>query len=218
MIAQILSLVQKDFRLEFKKPATIASMLLYMVATIMVCYQSIQTIQDPVIWSALLWIILIFGATNIVHQSFENETNHQQYYYYLLTKPQAIIIAKIIYNVAVICTINLLSYFVFSVLLGNTIEQQGYFLLILVLGSIGLAATLSFVSSIASKAGNNAGMVAILGFPILIPLIITLVKSSKNVIDGIAFSANSKYIYTLIGLDIAVILLAILLFPFIWKE
>lgn len=218
MVAQIFALIQKDFRLEFKKPATIASMLLYMVATIMVCYQSIQTIQDPIIWSALLWIILIFGATNMVHQSFENETNHQQYYYYLLAKPHAIIIAKILYNMSVISGINLLSYFVFSVLLGNSIEQQGNFLFILLLGSIGLAATLTFVSSIASKAGNNAGMVAILGFPVLIPLIITLVKSSKNVIDGIAFSANSKYIYTLIGLDVAVILLAILLFPFIWKE
>ncbi len=218
MFSHIVTLVKKDFRLEFKKPASIASMLLYMVATIMVCYQSIQTIQDPVIWSTLLWVILIFGATNIVNQSFENETNKQQYYYYLLSKPQAIVIAKIVYNTLVIAALNMLSYFVFSVLLGNRIEQQFNFIIILLLGSVGFGATLSFVSSIASKAGNNAGMVTILGFPVLIPMIITLVKSSKNVIDDIAFSANSKYIYTLIGLDFAVILLAILLFPFIWKE
>lgn len=218
MLTQIFALIQKDFRLEFKKPATIASMLLYMVASIMVCYQSIQTIQDPIIWSALLWILLIFGATNIVHQSFDKETNKQQYYYYLLTSPHQIVVAKIIYNTIVIVGLNLISYVVFSILLGNTIEKQWEFILILILGSTGLAATLSFVSAIASKAGNNAGMVAILGFPVLIPLVITLVKSSKNVVDGIAFSANSKYIITLAGLDFAVILLAILLFPFIWKD
>lgn len=218
MLTQIFALIQKDFRLEFKKPATIASMLLYMVASIMVCYQSIQTIQDPIIWSALLWILLIFGATNIVHQSFDKETNKQQYYYYLLASPHQIVVAKIIYNTVVIVGLNLISYAVFSILLGNKIENQWEFILILILGSTGLAATLSFVSAIASKAGNNAGMVAILGFPVLIPLVITLVKSSKNVVDGIAFSANSKYIITLAGLDFAVILLAIILFPFIWKD
>lgn len=74
------------------------------------------------------------------------------------------------------------------------------------------------VSAIASKAGNNTTLVAILGFPILIPLLITTIRFSKNAMDGLAWSVSTHYIILLAALNLLVVTLAYLLFPYLWKE
>jgi heme exporter protein B len=86
------------------------------------------------------------------------------------------------------------------------------------LGSAGLSSTLTLVSAIASRAGNNPSMMAILSFPILIPLLMTIMRFSKNAIDGIGWSVNSNYAIILAALTAMVTLLSYLLFPYLWRD
>ena len=46
---------------------------------------------------------------------------------------------------------------------------MGQFLLAVVLGGIGFAAVLTLISAIAARAGNGIGLMAILGFPLVLP-------------------------------------------------
>lgn len=92
------------------------------------------------------------------------------------------------------------------------------FFLAVFLGSSGFASVLSMVSAIASKAGNNSTLMSILSFPILIPLLMTTIRFSKNAMDGLAWSVSWQYIIILTALNALVFALAYLLFPYLWRD
>ena len=102
--------------------------------------------------------------------------------------------------------------------MGNIIPNIPLFLLIVVLGSLGLSSLLSMMSAIAAKAQNNFTIMAILAFPIIMPLLIVIIRLSMSVINGMDFYYNLKFFAVLFLLDIIIIILAYLLFPYLWKD
>jgi heme exporter protein B len=75
----------------------------------------------------------------------------------------------------------------------------------------------TFLAAIAAKAQQNAAIMAILGFPIIIPQLILLLRVSRAVFSEL-ITIPSDVILLLIALDILIILLAVILFPFLWKD
>ncbi len=74
------------------------------------------------------------------------------------------------------------------------------------------------MADIASKAENTGSLMALLSFPIIIPMLLMLMRLSKNAMDGLAFSVSKDEIMTLFGIDITVIALSFILFPYLWKS
>ncbi len=217
-LSSISTLIGKEFKLEFRNKVSISSMLLYVVSTTFICYQAFKEIDNIPTWNALLWIIILFSAINAVNKSFYAENKSQQMYFYLLTAPQNIIIAKTVYNIILVNVLTLITYVIYSVILGNPSGYPWQFWLVLVLGSTGISAILTLVSAIAAKTNNNLGMISILAFPVMVPLIMTTIKAGKNAADLLSFSVNSKYLLALGGLDILIIGLSFILFPYLWRE
>jgi heme exporter protein B len=56
----------------------------------------------------------------------------------------------------------------------------------------GLAITLTMISAITSRSGSQTSMMAILGFPVLIPMLVIIIKISANAIDGFSIAAFPK--------------------------
>jgi heme exporter protein B len=193
-------------------------MLLYVISTIFICYQSFKEVSEIPVWNALLWIIILFSAVNAVNKSFYAENKGQQMFFYLLTSPQNIIISKILYNVILINCLTLITYIIYSIMLGNPGNFPLQLWIILVLGATGIASILTLVSAIAAKTNNNLGLTSILAFPVMVPLIMTVIKAGKNAADLLSFSVNLKYIAVLGGLDILIIGLSFILFPYLWRE
>jgi heme exporter protein B len=94
----------------------------------------------------------------------------------------------------------------------------GQWLTAVFLGGTGFALNLTLISGIAGKTKQNVGMMAILGFPVILPFLVTLLKFSKNALDGLAWSVNLRYLLVLIAVDIIVAFLSYLLFPYLWRE
>ena len=218
MFTEIIQLTRKDLLLEWRSKAAFGGMLLYVVSTIFVAYLSFKEVVSVPVWNALLWIILLFAATSAIARSFAEETEGKTLYLYTLARPQAIIIAKILYNGVTVSVLSFLSYFIYSLLIGNMVENQLMFLLSLFLGAIGFSSTLTLISAIAAQTNNNLTLMSILGFPIILPLLITLISFSKNAVDGIAWSVNVKYILVLLLLNVIVVALSYLLFPYLWRD
>jgi ABC-type transport system involved in cytochrome c biogenesis permease component len=95
---------------------------------------------------------------------------------------------------------------------------KGLFIVNIMLGSIGMATTLSLVSSIAARAQNNQTLVAILGLPLLIPVLLMSIKISKNALDGLPWSSSYNELAVIGSIDAIVCSLAIILFPYIWRS
>jgi heme exporter protein B len=106
----------------------------------------------------------------------------------------------------------------YSLMLGNPVQDNLLFLSNILLGAIGFSTSLTMVSGIASKAPNNSILMAILSFPIIIPMLLMLVKISKNAMDGLDRSASTDEVVTLLAINAIVLTLSYILFPYLWRS
>ena len=221
MLKEIKALIDKEIRLELRQKYALNGMILYVVSTVYVCYLSFRLKSnqiDKITWNTLFWIILLFTATNAIAKSFTQERFGRLLYYYTLANPIAIIISKILYNTLLMLVLALVGFGVYAVVMGNPVGDIGMYLLSIILGAIGFASSLTMVAGIASKAENSATLMAILSFPIIIPMLIMLLKISKNALDGLDRSSSMDEVFTLLAIDAIVLVLSVILFPFLWRS
>ncbi|MDZ7896815.1 MAG: heme exporter protein CcmB [Arcicella sp.] len=221
MLKEIKALIDKEIRLELRQKYALNGMILYVVSTVYVCYLSFRLKSnqiDKITWNTLFWIILLFTATNAIAKSFTQERFGRLLYYYTLANPVAIIISKILYNTLLMLVLALVGFGVYAVVMGNPVGDIGMYLVSIILGAIGFASSLTMVAGIASKAENNATLMAILSFPIIIPMLIMLLKISKNALDGLDRGSSLDEVLTLLAIDAIVLVLSVILFPFLWRS
>ncbi|KKX50290.1 hypothetical protein L950_0211235 [Sphingobacterium sp. IITKGP-BTPF85] len=59
---------------------------------------------------------------------------------------------------------------------------------------------------------------AILSFPVIIPLLIVLIKLSQNAMQGMDRAESLNEIVVLIAINIITITVSLLLFPYLWRD
>jgi heme exporter protein B len=217
----IFLLIQKEFMLELRRKAVISGIGLYLFSIVFICYLTFSLRQNSIneaTWSSLFWLSILFTMVNGIAKSFIGEKNGTLIYYYSVASPQAIIISKIIYNAGLSLTLSLLGYFLFSIFISNPVQDQGLFLLTLLLTSFGFAASLSLISAIASKTTNSNVLMAVLSFPIIISILLMAIKITKNTLDGVARSFSQDELLNLLAINCIMGALAYLLFPYIWRS
>lgn len=218
ILREVKYLIGKEILQEWKQKYAFQGLLLYVVATVFVCYLSFRQIIDPPTWNALFWIILLFSGVNAVAKSFMQESRGRILYFYTLADARSVILAKTVYSLLLMILLSVISLFFYSLFVGSPVQNYPMYFIAMVLGSAGFSSVLSMVSAIASKAGNNSTLMAVLSFPILIPLLMTTIRFSKNAMDGLAWSVNYKFMIILLALNVLVIALSYLLFPYLWRE
>lgn len=216
---EISALFKKDVQLELKQRYAINSILLYVISTVFIAYMAFQGNIEIRSWNAIFWIIMLFSAINALSKSFVQENPARHIYYYSMSSPQAVIISKTLYNSMLMLIISLLTVFIYVLFLGNIIQDYWLFFGALVLGSIGFATILTLVAAIASRSHNNFALMSILSFPLVLPLLLSLMKASSlalqftsNGIDGL------RILGALLILNLIVIILSYILFPYLWRE
>ncbi|SDK82586.1 heme exporter protein B [Catalinimonas alkaloidigena] len=221
LLHEIRTLVRKEILLEWRQRYALNGMLLYVVSTVWIVYLSFQLAGGQigvVTWNALFWITLLFTSVNAIAKSFMQESRGRQLYYYLLTSPEGLILAKIVYNVVLMLTLTLVGLVVYGWVLGTPIQDWPLFLLATLLGAVGFAGTLTMVSGIAAKAGNNTTLMAILSFPIILPMLLMLMRVSKNALDGLDWAASRDELGVLLAMNMIVVTLSYFLFPYLWRS
>jgi heme exporter protein B len=218
MLKEISTLIQKEILLEWRQRYALGGMFLYVITTVFICFLSFKNVIDAHAWNALFWIIVLFASVNASAKSFLQESKGRLLYYYTISSPQAFILSKIIYNAVLMLILSVACFSFYSLFMGNMVENLPLFFLIVVLGSVGISSLLTMISAIASKANNNFTIMAILAFPIIMPILITVIKLSQNAINGTDFSYNLKYFAVLFSLDVITAILSYLLFPYLWKD
>jgi heme exporter protein B len=59
---------------------------------------------------------------------------------------------------------------------------------------------------------------AVLSFPVIIPLLVVLLKFSKNALDGLDRSVSLNEIWVLLAINGIVVSVSLLLFPYLWRD
>ncbi|AYD46955.1 MAG TPA: heme exporter protein CcmB [Arachidicoccus soli] len=217
MNRSVFTLIKKDLLLEMRQQYTLYGILLYVASTIFVVYITLGQPEDTV-WNALFWVVQLFVCVNAVAKSFLQENKGRMLYFYSIAGSRDFIVSKLIFNALLMLVMTLLSLFVFVVLLGNPIYNMLQFVGIACLGGLSLSLVFTFLAAIAAKAQQQAALMAVMGFPVIIPQLMLLGRISKIAFSPALHQGLWQMVALLLGFDALVIILALILFPFLWKD
>ena len=216
-IKSIYTLLKKDALLEFRQQYTFFGILLYIASTTFVIYLTMGQPDDKV-WNGLFWVTLLFICINTVARSFLQEGRGRMLYFYTIAHPVHFIFSKLIYNSLLRCLMSGLSLLLFILLVGNPLQHALLFFGMSCLGGISLSLVFSFLAAIASKAQQPSAIMAILGFPLIIPQLMLLMKIANIAFADVVQNGLPQLVGLLCGFDILFVALSYILFPFLWKE
>lgn len=215
-LRRIYTLFRKDLLLEVRQQYSFYGILLYIGATIFVLYMAVEEPESKV-WNGLFWVIQLFICINAVAKSFLQESRGRMLYFYSVASPGDFVLAKLLFNSLLMLVMGLLSLLLFTLFLGNPIQKTAPFIGLVLLGGWSLSLVFTFLAAIAAKAQQNAAIMAVLGFPIIIPQLLLLMRLSKAAFAPLLIIPTDT-ILLLVALDVLVILLSVILFPFLWKD
>lgn len=182
-------------------------------------YLSMADEPDTQVWNSLFWVIQLFVCVNAVAKSFLQESKGRLLYFHSISSPVEFIISKLVYNVMLMLMMSFLSLGLFAIFLGNPVVDMMRFVGIVLLGGTGISLVFTLMSAIAAKAQQNAALIAILGFPVILPQLLMILRLSK-----VAFAEvfREGAVWQLSGLtllmNVLVVALSVILFPYLWKE
>lgn len=203
--------------MDFRNKYPFLSIPLYLAAIIYISYLSFQGLINNSNWNALFWMILLFTMVTAIGRSFLQEQDRSMYYFFLL-KPQVLIASKLLYQLLYALALCLIAFILMQVYFPREIPNLGLFMLNLLLATLGLSSAFTMVSSIASGATNQGNLMAVMGFPAAIPILVLSVTNSRKILMGASLSEIKGNVTTLVSVDVIIIALVFLLFPYSWKK
>lgn len=211
------TLFKKDFLLELRQQHTFYGILLYVASTIFVLYLAMGQ-PEAVVWNGLFWMIQLFVCVNAVAKSFLQESRGRLLYFYTIAGARDFIMAKLLFNALLMMVMTIVSLLLFTLLLGNPLSNALKFCGMAILGGTGLSIIFTFLSAVAARAGQGAALMAILGFPLIIPQVLLTMKLSNTAFSDVFLGSSFQIVALLAALDALIIVLCVILFPFLWKD
>jgi heme exporter protein B len=216
-LKKVVALIKKDLVLDWREQNSFAAIVLYLVSTLFISYLSLAGFIEIRVWNGLFWIILLFTSLNAVSKSFIQEERRISYYYFLC-KPNHIISSKLIYSFGYLMVLSAIFLFMYLLLMGNEVSNWPLFTLNLFLSIVGLSSAFTMISAISFRSTNRFILMAILGFPIIIPVLLISLKNSIRILEGFVLIQIQGNLISLFCLDVIIIALAFTLFPLVWKS
>jgi heme exporter protein B len=210
-------LLRKEALLEYRQRYAISGIALYVMSMVFTVYAASIKVAPPV-WNVLFWLIVLFASINAVVKSFVQESGARQLYYYQIADPAVLLLAKTLYNTLLLLVLSSLAYAIYSLVAGNPVKDPALFGLVLLLASLGFSIAFTLIASIAAKANNSATLMAILSFPVILPILLTLVRLSAIALRLIQDTSYTRDIVNLLAIDAILLTLAFVLFPFVWRD
>lgn len=165
----------------------------------------------------IFWIVLLFTSINIVWKSFGSSLSRRRMVHYQLYDPTEFLFAKLIVNFLKLSLVGVMLIFLFTVFSSEGLKDPWLFGKTYVLASFGLVVTLTFISSLSVYSGNQNSLVTVLSLPLLIPILIISMKVSLVSERAIMDTAVDSNLLMLLGIDLLLLVMALIFISFTWK-
>ncbi len=212
---------KKDWESELRTRYAINALAMFILVTISVIMFSIG--DEPVteyLTGGLFWVVIFFSAMSGLSRVFVTEEERgTTLTLQLIASPSTVFFGKLIFNLVLVYLMVTAITFLYSILFENFIIQNVLlFTTALLLGSTGIAISSTLIAAIISKANTKGTLYPVLSFPILLPLILTLVKLTQFSMDGETFEFAWVYLAILVSYNVIMFTGGVMLFDFIWKD
>ena len=215
------ALFKKDLASELRTRYAINSLVMFIIVTISVILFSIgnEKISD-FLSGGLFWVVIFFSAMSGLSRAFVSEEERgTTLTLQLIASPTTIFSGKLLFNLILVFAMNIVVALLYSALFDAfVIKNLSLFLYAFILGNVGIAIASTLIASIIAKASSKGTLYPVLSFPILLPLMLTLIDLTKQAMDTTTFSSSYVELAILGCYDVVMIAASFMLFDFIWKD
>jgi heme exporter protein B len=165
-------------------------------------------------------VVIFFGAMSGLSRTFVMEEERgTSMTLQLLAPPSAVYFGKLLFNVVLVVGLNLFTVLLYLGLVnGFVVRGPALFLLVMVLGSLGFAAAATVIAAIIARANTKGTLYPVLSFPILLPLLVTVIDGTRLASEGASPGEAGGVFQFLISYIVVLTTLSYLLFEYIWKD
>ena len=214
-------LFRKDWQSELRTRYAVNALAMFILVTISVIMFSIGSEKiTEYLTGGLLWVVIFFSAMSGLSRAFVSEEERgTTMTLQLIASPSTVFSGKLIFNLLLVFLMNFVITILFGILFASfIIRNLSLFAIAFLFGNIGIAVSSTIIAAIISKASSKGTLYPVLSFPILLPLILTLLELTKFAIDGNSIYSSMTEILVLVCYDVIMITASYLLFDFIWKD
>ena len=217
----VLAIFQKDWHSELRTRYAISALIMFVITTISIILFSLGSESAPAdALSGMLWVVIFFASMSGLSRTFVMEEERgTSMTLQLLAPSSAVIFGKLLFNLVLVISLNVFAVLLYSFFIsGFVIRTYSVFLVTLGLGSIGLAAASTIIAAIIAKANTKGTLYPVLSFPILLPLLLTVINATRLAAEGAFFEEAFGEFQVLISYIVVVVATSYLLFDYIWKD
>jgi heme exporter protein B len=215
------SLFRKDWQSELRTRYAVNALAMFILVTISVIMFSIGSEKiTEYLTGGLLWVVIFFSAMSGLSRAFVSEEERgTTMTLQLIASPSTVFSGKLIFNLLLVFLMNFVITILFGILFTSfVIRNIPLFAIAFLFGNIGIAVSSTIIAAIISKASSKGTLYPVLSFPILLPLILTLLELTRFAIDGNSILSSMTEILVLVCYDVIMATASYLLFDFIWKD
>lgn len=224
LAAAVGAVLAKELRTEWRTRVATSSLLLFAFAVLVLVGYAVGPARlvpedRPTVNSVLLWLVLFFTAMTGLSRTFvrEEETG-TALALRLLAPPAAVFLGKLLSNTVLLFAVMAVVVPLFVVLMSFVPAGVPAFLLILLLGGLGLSAASTFTAAIVSKASAKGPLFAVLSIPLLLPPLIASVVGTQVAAAEPGLGAAADALRLLLAYDGVLTTAAFLLFDAVFRE
>jgi heme exporter protein B len=219
-----LAVFLKDARLELRTRFALNALGLFVAAAVFLLRFALGDgpVAAPVA-AALLWVVILFAATVGLGRAFVVEEERGTVLLLQLTlRPSAVYGGKLLFNAALQLALNGAAALLFLVLVAPPVAAPGLLTATLALGALGLAGATTLLSAVIARTASSGPLLAVLAFPVLVPLLFSAVRATRLAFEpgaaGAAWIEAQADLTALVGYAGLAVTASFLLFDYVWRD
>jgi len=205
---------------EFRESHQLWSLMLFALTAVYACYRIAAGSVEVGAWVALHWVVVLFSAFNAASRVHADDAPEVRTWMRGWVRPRAWAAARSLYATLVLGAVSAVVFLAFVVFLPAPFLEGAVLAWLAGLWATAwaLAALLAVVSDLALRAGGGFGLTAVLGLPLVVPVVLVSTHYCHGVAGGLAWNGLWPDLVFLVVLAGVAHALAALVFPYLWAE
>jgi heme exporter protein B len=211
----------KDWRSELRTRYAISALGMFILTTISIVLFSLGSEGAPIdALSGMLWVVIFFSAMSGLSRTFVMEEERGTAMTLQLHTPSSAVLAgKLLFNIVLVVALTVLAVVLYAGFInGFVIKTYSVFILAVLLGSLGFAASATIIAAIIARASTKGTLYPVLSFPILLPLLLTVINATRLAAEGAPLEEAYGEFQILISYIVVVATVSYLVFDYVWKD
>lgn len=220
-LAVTAAVFRKDTTSEFRTRYALNALFLFTVTTLSIILFSFQSAAvPPQVHAGLLWVLIFFAAMSGLSRTFITEEDRGTILLLKLsTISTPVFYGKLLFNVTLLLALTAVLTALYALVVpGFAVAGLATLLTSLFLGTVGLASASTIIGALIAKANARGTLYPVLSFPIVLPLLLTVIRATVTAMEEPSWGAASEEYRVLLSYIVVINAAAYLVFDFIWKD